>query len=242
MSPGQFCTKILVMFFPSKPKPRVVAVLPIIAAGCNAMSSFSVILEDRHVKQPGTVSASSRGLSGSRQSWPVRLLIAGVVLGMPAWCGAQAYKGVDAEGRVIYSDQPLPNAEAIVLPSHSASADDAAPDAAPDAAREGAVLGPYEQFDLVAPVAGETLRSPAGTVQVSLLLSPALASEHQLEVLVNGAQVEGLDGRTQFALQGLSPGSHQVQARILDAEGAVVASTGLVSFNLLTTPAAADQP
>lgn len=209
------------------------------------MPIFSTILEGRQVKNPGSRSGHPRALERARRPWSVWLLILGLVLGVPTWCGAAAYKSVDADGRVIYSDQPLPDAEAIALPGTASNQDaeaDAGQAAAPIAAPAGAMLGPYEQFTLVAPAAGETLRSPEGKVQVSLMLSPPRAPDHSLEVQVDGALVEGLAGRTQFSLQGLAPGSHQIEARILDPSGAVVASTGLVSFNVLLAPAAADQP
>ncbi|MBK5971055.1 MULTISPECIES: DUF4124 domain-containing protein [Thiorhodovibrio] len=205
------------------------------------MPTLSAIPTDRRADHPRAEPGLFPRSALSRRFWIPRLLLTCVVLSFPAWCGAQAYKGVDAEGRVIYSDQPLPDAEAIPLPRRS-SGENAGQETGEDAGQQGAMLGPYEQFAVVAPSAGETLESAEGKVQVSLMLSPPLETEHKLAVQVDGTPVDGLNGRTQFQLQGLPPGSHQVQAQILDPTGAVLAQTALLSFNLLTTPTPADQP
>lgn len=166
---------------------------------------------------------------------PLSLISALLLLSLPAWANATAYKGVDADGRVIYSDQPLPNAEPIALPSRSSDNETAAASNPQDAG----FLGPYQQFEILAPVTGETLESPDGQVQVSLILDPPLEADHRLEVRVDGTPVAGLDGRTQFVLQGLPPGSHQLQATILDPTGASVALATQVFFNL--RPAAPEE-
>ncbi|EIC22093.1 DUF4124 domain-containing protein [Thiorhodovibrio frisius] len=154
-------------------------------------------------------------------------LAAVLLLSLPTWAGAGAYKGIDADGRVIYSDQPLPNAEQIALPARPSGEDK--PE---NNTQDGAILGPYQQFEVLAPASGATQDSVDGKVQVSLMLDPQLEPDHKLSVQVDGTPVAGLDGRTQFVLQGLPPGSHQLQAEILDASGAAVARTALVFFNL----------
>ncbi|WPL19648.1 hypothetical protein Thiowin_04785 [Thiorhodovibrio winogradskyi] len=165
---------------------------------------------------------------------PLYRLAAVLLLSLPVWAGAGTYKGVDAQGRVIYSDQPLPNAEPIVLPTRPIPP--AAEEDTPNNARDGAMLGPYQQFEVLAPTLGQTLEVADGRVKVSLMLDPPLAPDHRLQVRVDGAPVAGLDGRTQFVLQGLSAGSHQLQAEILDATGATVAQAAGVFFNLRLSP------
>ncbi len=166
-----------------------------------------------------------------RWSWslpfgPIRVL--GVVLlsSLPVWVGAGVYKGIDSSGRVVYSDRPLPESERIRLPAEAAGSAAAADTVS------GANPGPYQQFEVVAPRTGETLDSADGTVQVSLLLDPPLELGHQLQVLIDGATVDGLAGRTQFILQGLAMGSHQLEAFIMDETGSPLAQTIAVSFNL----------
>lgn len=142
---------------------------------------------------------------------------------------ADAFKAMDSQGRVIYSDKPIADGERLSLPA--SAADDAQSVSDPPAA-DGTVLGSYEAFEILAPSSGETLNSDDGRVQVSLLIDPPLQEGHRLDVQVDGTAVQELGGRTQFVLQGLPLGTHQLQARILDETGAATAQTEVLSFNL----------
>lgn len=162
----------------------------------------------------------------SRRSWFWGLAIA-ASLGVMAAANAGAYKTIGPDGRVIYSDRPLADAEPLALPHVSEPAREAGGTSAADG-----FPGPYQAFEVLAPQAGETLNPAEGRVSVSLLLDPPLVEGDQLMVEVDGTPVAGLAGRTQFVLQGLPPGSHQLQARILDEAGTVIAQSAMIHFNL----------
>lgn len=159
---------------------------------------------------------------------PSRLLILILLCTVPTWAGADMYRGVDSSGRVIFSDVPLPDSERMPLPAARAQPEDS-----------GTRFRPYQQFEILAPAPNTTLESDAGQVRVSLLLDPPLAPDHQLEVLLGGVPIADLNGRTQFELQGLPPGSHQLVGRILDEAGVMVAETAQVNFNVRPSEGAA---
>jgi hypothetical protein len=144
--------------------------------------------------------------------------------------GAQVYKSVGPDGRPVYTDRPLPDAQALPISTPQRPAPEATDlDASPN---EQGFLGAYDAFAIVAPDDGATIRNPDGVVGVSLLLDPPLLGGHRLSLDVDGVAATGdLGARTQLQLQGVTVGSHRLMAVIRDESGAVVASTPLVNFH-----------
>ena len=165
-----------------------------------------------------------------------RATLLALALAFPA-AGEAVYKWVGPDGRVEYTDRPVPGAEP--LPSTPpppqrppASAEMAAePGGAP-----GGQSGPYEAFEIAAPAPDATLRGPAGGVQVGLILSPALFPGHRIQLLVDDLPVAGDVPGTQLLLRDLAPGTHSLQALILDDLERPVASTGRISFHVRRGP------
>ncbi len=104
---------------------------------------------------------------------------------------AQAYRWVDEDGVVHFSDVPREGAEEIDLSSLSrptgARVFTPAPQArgtADDAAEEGPFR--YESISIASPGAEETLWNIEGVLTVSVALSPGLQSGHQMRVYFDG--------------------------------------------------------
>jgi len=148
------------------------------------------------------------------------LMVAGVVFG-------QAYKWVDKEGIVHYSDRPAPGAERIQLPTskpssrpyrqpvpRSISAANSAGQARP-AEKEKPFA--YKSLAFTAPVAEETLWNIEGVLSVSLDLRPGLQPGHRVRVFIDGTpkMVAG----TSFQLEEVYRGVHNLQAEVLDETG-----------------------
>lgn len=138
---------------------------------------------------------------------------------------AQIFKWVDADGRTQFSDRPRPDAQQVGarprLPASSRKD--------PEAER----LGPYTAFEIVSPEQNQIIRQTEGSIPLSLLLAPTMQENHRLELSVDGAPVP-VDRSlgTQLSLGGIAYGSHQAQARVLDAKGNLVATTPVVTFHL----------
>jgi hypothetical protein len=149
-----------------------------------------------------------------------------VLLALFAAAGAlaQAYKWVDEDGVVHYSDRPEPGAQSIDLPQSKtprrappapgASREPAAP--AEDAPAEPQPFS-YTSLEISAPAPEETLWNIEGVLNVTLALSPALQPGHQVRVYFDGVArfVQG----TSFQIEEVYRGVHNIQAEILDQNG-----------------------
>ena len=143
---------------------------------------------------------------------------------------ADVYKSVGPDGRAIYTDRPIENSTRLEV--------SAPPVAPPPSKRDGATndrgfVGPYSSFEIASPLDNTTLRSERRDLQVSILLAPPLQESHLLRIEVDGVGVQGELGKgTQLRLEGLSLGSHRLQARIEDDTGVVIASTPLINVHV----------
>jgi hypothetical protein len=138
---------------------------------------------------------------------------------------AQAYRWVDDEGVVHYSDRPEPGAKQVVLPKSNTTTirryeSTSNPAAATDAPAE---TGPfrYESLEFASPVAEETLWNIEGVLNVSLTLTPGLQPGHQVRLY--------FDGDAQPVMSGLSTqidevfrGVHNIQAEVIDETGTLM--------------------
>lgn len=158
------------------------------------------------------------------------LLLASVLFSGAA--SAQVFKWVDAEGRTQFSDRPQPSAETVnltgITPARSADQS-----VKTDGQAQAPQLGPYAEFEIVAPEPNQTLRSVQDNVPISLVLVPSLIAGHLLELVLDGTPI-AVDkaAGSQISLSGVAYGSHQAQAQIRDDRGVIVASTRPVSFQL----------
>ena len=138
---------------------------------------------------------------------------------------AQAYRWVDENGVVHYSDVPQEGAELITLPQDGRRprrAFAAAPTpAAADAATEQAPAAfMYESIEVVAPAPEETLWNIEGVLNVALRLQPALRSGDQVRIYFDG-ESRMVNG-TSFQLEEVYRGVHNIQAEIVDSTGKLI--------------------
>ncbi len=140
---------------------------------------------------------------------------------------AQAYKWVDENGVVHYSDTPREGAERIQLPSDGRRPQRPAyaPPPEPAQAADEQAAAPeafkYESIEVVAPAPEETLWNIEGILNVALRVSPALRPEDQVRVYFDGEQQ--LVSGTNFQIQEVWRGVHNIQAEIVDSTGRLMA-------------------
>ena len=148
---------------------------------------------------------------------------------LPLLAAAGIYKWEGPDGRVQYSDRPVTGADYVgIQVDHG---DEAADSRVPE--QEPATdLGPYDSFEIVNPEPNQTLRNTLGRVDLGLLVEPPLAEDHRLRIFLDGQLVGGDAQGTQIRLQGLTFGSHRVQARIQDEFDETIASSPIVDFHL----------
>jgi hypothetical protein len=152
---------------------------------------------------------------------PLLALLPGLALG-------QVYKWTDANGKVQFSDRPVPGAEPVGIATKGAPPPEGERHLAPGRGQ----LGPYVQFEILTPEPNATVRDAEGKVDVGLVLDPTLMEGHRLQILLDGSPIVGKVPGTQISLTGVRVGSHQAQAQILDALDQVIASSPVVSFHL----------
>ena len=145
----------------------------------------------------------------------ITILAAGVVM-------AQAYKWVDDEGVVHYSDRPREGAERIELPKSSTRrATTPAPartvSRQPATTEEAPAAFKYESLEISTPAAEETLWNIETILNVSLSVQPALQTGHQIRVYFDG-ESQMVSG-TSFQLEEVYRGIHNLQAEIVDERG-----------------------
>jgi len=135
---------------------------------------------------------------------------------------AEAYRWVDEDGIVHYSDRPREGAEVVELSEYSRNTGARIYRQAPQSDAgddEQAADEPfrYQSLSISSPGAEETLWNIEGVLNVSLALSPALQRGHQVRVYFDGEprMVRG----TSFQIEEVFRGVHNLQAEVIDGTG-----------------------
>ena len=150
----------------------------------------------------------------------MRLFILVSVLIAAGTAMAQAYRWVDEEGVVHYSDKPREGAERVVLPSDNVVTTRRRPAPRPTADEQQATDSAfqYESISVASPAAEETLWNIEGVLNVSLELRPSLQAGHQVRVYFDGSTPRTVNG-TSFQIEEVYRGVHNIQAEVVDATG-----------------------
>ena len=161
------------------------------------------------------------------------LLLASVLL-IPAQ--AEVYRWVDAEGKVVYGDNPpkQSGAKPVDLPMLTI-ADSPTPAApSPNQAEQPPVAekAAYTEFKIVAPTANAEMRANDGTVMISLSIQPPLQAGDSVALYLDSKQVAA-GALTNFSLKEVDRGDHTVFAVLSDATGNIIQNTETVKFTVL---------
>ena len=159
---------------------------------------------------------------------------------------APAWKWVDANGQVHYSDTPVPGATQVELSGaqtfgssarQQSAANKPAGQSAPE--RTGAAQ-PYRSFNIVSPKQQETLWNVGTVVNVQLELDPPLQPGHLVDLFFDGQRLNLSTTSTDFMLENVFRGTHTVQAVIVDQSGTEVirslATTFMVQQSSIQNP------
>jgi Domain of unknown function (DUF4124) len=134
---------------------------------------------------------------------------------------AAVYKTIDAQGNVVYTDEPQGNAKPVDLPPLSTIPPPSNLRQTPASKSPDDDVTSYEQVSIITPTNDETMRDNTGNVAVSVAVKPALdkSAGHRIQFFLDG-QTEGepkISDRTVF--QGLDRGAHTVEAAVVDGSG-----------------------
>lgn len=146
-----------------------------------------------------------------------------------AW--AEIYHWIDPDGRTHFSDHPPENPDQRLDYEGVVSRN---PESTKSNLPDGPLLGPYKRLEIDSPKVDETLVQQSKNLLVSLFLDPPLMVGHLLQMYLDEAPIDySQQPRGKILLRGLAPGSHVVEARIVDLSG-TVARTASVPFQLRT--------
>ena len=142
----------------------------------------------------------------------------------------EVYMSRDAQGNVIFSDQPSAGAQ-----KHAVRELPSVPALAPQISTQqpASVNEPtfsYTSLSIITPTNGQTIPTGmAGNVDISGVLSPGLREADTLILLSNGSVLR--QGRqTSFQLQNLDRGEHTLQMVVRDKDGKTLISSNPVTL------------
>jgi ABC-type glycerol-3-phosphate transport system substrate-binding protein len=146
---------------------------------------------------------------------------------------AEIYSWVDENGELHYSDTPEEGAQQVEPgPTNTFSASPgAAATSSSAAADDDAEAAAYADFAISSPTQEQVLWNTGGVVPVTLALSPRLKNGHQIQLLLDGAQVmTGIS--LSYQLTSVERGAHSLQANIVDPAGKQLAAAQPVTFTV----------
>jgi len=146
---------------------------------------------------------------------------------------AAVYKTVDAEGNVVYTDEPVGNQKPVDLPPLSTIPPPKYTSSQPSAKTKGSTSG-YTKLSIVSPEPDGTLRDNTGAVPVSAGLEPALnvAAGHRFQYYLDGQTQGEPTASNKIVITNVDRGSHNVAVAVIDAEDQEVIRSNPVPFHL----------
>jgi hypothetical protein len=144
---------------------------------------------------------------------------------------AEIYKGTDAEGNTIYSDEELPNGTEIPTPSPNTVIMPKPKKVVKDDTEKPAS---YTLFKILSPGNDETLRISSGNIEVSLSVIPELDIKqgHSISVYIDGETAISKTTEMKLQIPNVSRGSHNLQAEIKDETNEVIIQSNDVTFHM----------
>ncbi len=138
------------------------------------------------------------------------------------------------KGVLVFSDTPQKGAEEIKLNSKSTEMK----------AVDTSIL--YEdkpdkttkyQIEITTPEDQSTLRENSGSVHINGRISPRFSQGHKVQLYFDGVATGSSIPSTLFVLRNIDRGEHNIQLKLIDLKGKVIASSDVRTFYLHRTKA-----
>lgn len=150
---------------------------------------------------------------------------------------AEIYKGIDAEGNVIYTDEETPNTTEIQVPEGT-SIPMPKPQPRPlpelDVKKDDEEKKSYTVFKIIKPDNDEVLRISSGNVPVTLSVKPELDTNlgHTISVYMDGVAHINKATTLSHQITNVRRGGHTLHAEIKDASGQILKTSNSVKFRM----------
>lgn len=162
----------------------------------------------------------------------MRLILTALLLAAALPASAQIYKYTDANGKTVFTNQPPTNVDAkpVELPPTN-TVGPQAPIVPVDGGGQSQATGAYAILALSNLPDDESLRQNNGTFMVNVVVQPALAPDHQLQLLLDGQPYGAPTSSTSIGLQNIDRGDHTLAVQVLQGSRVIQASSP-VNFTL----------
>ena len=170
-------------------------------------------------------------LLGMKKILTVTLLYMGLTFSVQA----EVYKWTDEAGNIIYSDRPQPGVEKIEeidVTKGTYYTPPTLPAIKPPAATTKKEPPVYEIVEIRQPQQDDTIRDNQGYVQVSLRTVPDLKQDHSYQLYLDGEPIYDPFVYNVVRIPNVDRGSHSLEVRIVDADGAEITASEPVTFHL----------
>ena len=148
---------------------------------------------------------------------------------------AGLYKGMDAEGNVVYSDKPFSNAKEITPPALTVmDAPKIEPKAVAEEVEEESADTVYTKFSMLSPTNNQSIWNDDPGLVVQLQTTPALNTSigHTIWLLLDGKPLIKNSESLSLSVNRIDRGTHSVQAQIRDKEDKVITLSNAVIIHV----------
>lgn len=135
------------------------------------------------------------------------------------------YRSKDRHGNTVFTDQPGDNAERVELQDTNRT-----PAVTPRPPKEKAAKKDQRSgyvVSFVQPQDNSVVPNGLLPTTVSVMIDPALLPKHKLEFLLDGESLT-VGSVQHHTIDRLTPGGHQITARVVDADGRPLGKAGSV--------------
>lgn len=153
---------------------------------------------------------------------------------------AKIYSWKDANGKVVYGDNPpehnkakeVETQELTIVPGYSETPAAVPEDSSQEKKEEEESPG-YESFTVSYPAADEAIRANDGNLTASFALSPGLKASDQVFIYLDGKKVNEGGKALTASFTNLDRGSHSIFAVVRNDNGDVLINSDTVTFHVL---------
>lgn len=150
------------------------------------------------------------------------------------------YKKVDKNGKVTFTDKPIPGSTPITIKTNTNVVKTPKPTLIQrqpkDAPNEdkGEQAFKYEVLSIDSPSNDKAVRANDGDINVIVGITPNIQPQHSLQLLLDGEAVGTAQKGPYFSLNNVNRGTHQLSVKVIDDESKdTVQTSESITFHLL---------
>jgi len=163
------------------------------------------------------------------------LILVGLALCVSVLAQDRVYKRVNPDGSVVYTDQPIEDAEVMKVPKGSTftmPSGSTSSRSSSSSSQRDVDTAIYQSLVITSPKNDEAIRSNEGRVTALANSDPTIQKGHSFRWTMDGRVLQQEISSPVLQMTSVDRGSHNLEVAIVDAEGKVVISSEQIVFNL----------